>query len=44
MLRERAEHPARWAERRTAAVRRASRFSWAAYADRCAALYREIAV
>jgi glycosyltransferase involved in cell wall biosynthesis len=44
MLRERADHPARWAERRAAAVRRASRFSWAAYADRCAALYREIAV
>jgi hypothetical protein len=44
MLRERADHPARWAERRAAAVRRASRFSWAAYADRCATLYREIAV
>jgi glycosyltransferase involved in cell wall biosynthesis len=44
MLRERAEHPARWAERRAAAVRQASRFSWAAYADRCAALYREITV
>ena len=44
MLREKAEYPARWAERRAAAVRQASRFSWATYADRCAALYREIAV
>jgi glycosyltransferase involved in cell wall biosynthesis len=44
LLSERAKHPARWAERRAAAVRRASHFSWAAYADRCAALYREIAV
>ncbi|HVA84580.1 MAG TPA: glycosyltransferase family 1 protein [Candidatus Binataceae bacterium] len=44
MLRERAANPERWAERRTGAIRQASRFSWAAYADRCAALYREIAV
>ncbi|HVA39795.1 MAG TPA: glycosyltransferase family 1 protein [Candidatus Binataceae bacterium] len=44
MLRERAGDPARWAARRAAAIRRASHFSWAAYADRCAALYREIAV
>jgi glycosyltransferase involved in cell wall biosynthesis len=44
MLRERTDDPERWAERRAAALRQASRFSWAAYADRCAALYREIAV
>jgi len=44
MLRERAANPGRWAERRAAAVRQASRFSWAAYAGRCAALYSEIAV
>ena len=44
MLRERAGNPARWSERRAGALRRASHFSWAAYADRCAALYREIAV
>ena len=44
MLRERAANPERWAERRAEAIRQASRFSWAAYADRCAALYREIAV
>jgi glycosyltransferase involved in cell wall biosynthesis len=44
MLHERTDHPQRWAERRAAALRQASRFSWAAYADRCAALYREIAV
>ena len=43
MLREQDDHPERWAERRAAAIRRASRFSWAAYADSCAALYREIA-
>ena len=43
MLRERAGNPARWAERRAAAIRQASHFSWTAYADRCAALYREIA-
>ena len=44
MLSERTGNPERWAERRAAALRQASRFSWAAYADRCAALYREIAV
>lgn len=44
MLRERAANPERWARRRADAIRQASRFSWAAYADRCAALYREIAV
>ena len=44
MLRERTAKPERWAERRTDAIRQASRFSWAAYAGRCAALYREIAV
>ena len=44
MLRERAGNPEQWAKRRADAIRRASRFSWAAYADRCAALYREIAV
>lgn len=43
-LHERAANPARWAERRAEAVRQASRFSWAAYADRSAALYREIAI
>lgn len=43
MLRERVEQPARWAERRTAAIRHASRFSWTGYADRTAALYKEIA-
>jgi glycosyltransferase involved in cell wall biosynthesis len=43
MLHERATNPERWAERRAEAIRQASRFSWAAYADRCAALYREIA-
>ncbi|HEY2525282.1 MAG TPA: glycosyltransferase family 1 protein, partial [Candidatus Binataceae bacterium] len=42
MLRERAANPARWAERRAAAVGRASLFSWAAYADRSAALYHEV--
>jgi glycosyltransferase involved in cell wall biosynthesis len=44
MLRERAEDPERWAVRRAAAISQASHFSWATYADRCAALYREIAV
>lgn len=44
MLLERSAEPARWAERRAAAIRQASHFSWAAYADRCAAVYREIAV
>jgi glycosyltransferase involved in cell wall biosynthesis len=44
MLRERARDPERWAERRAAAIRQAAHFSWAAYAGRCAALYREIAV
>jgi len=43
MLSERAANPERWAARRAAAIRQASRFSWATYADRCAALYREIA-
>ncbi|MGH7913468.1 MAG: glycosyltransferase family 4 protein, partial [Candidatus Binataceae bacterium] len=43
MLRERPGNPERWAERRAAAIRQASRFSWTAYANRCAALYREIA-
>jgi glycosyltransferase involved in cell wall biosynthesis len=43
MLRERTTQPTRWAERRAAGIRRAARFSWAEYADRCAALYREIA-
>jgi glycosyltransferase involved in cell wall biosynthesis len=43
MLRERSGDPARWAARRAAATRQAARFSWTAYADRCAALYREIA-
>jgi glycosyltransferase involved in cell wall biosynthesis len=43
MLTERAANPERWAARRAAAVSRASHFSWATYADRCAALYREIA-
>jgi glycosyltransferase involved in cell wall biosynthesis len=43
MLRERSGDPARWAARRAAATLRAARFSWTAYADRCAALYREIA-
>ena len=43
MLRERAASPEQWAERRAKAVRQASHFSWAAYADRCAELYREIA-
>ena len=44
LLRERATNPERWAARRTAAVSQASRFSWATYADCCAALYDEIAV
>jgi len=44
MLRERSANPERWAARRTAAIRQASHFSWAAYADHCAALYREIVV
>jgi len=44
MLRERDGNPERWAERRAQAIHQASHFSWAAYADRCAALYREIAV
>ena len=43
MLRERAADPARWAGRRAAAVGRAASFSWSAYADRCAAIYRELA-
>jgi glycosyltransferase involved in cell wall biosynthesis len=43
-LRERAECPGVWAERRAEAIQRAAHFSWSAYADRCAALYREIAV
>ena len=43
LLRERAANPERWAARRDVAIRQASRFSWATYADRCAALYREIA-
>jgi glycosyltransferase involved in cell wall biosynthesis len=41
-LRERVEQPARWAERREAGIRRAACFSWAEYADRCAALYSEL--
>ena len=43
LLEERAANPERWAERRAAAILQASHFSWAAYADRCATLYREIA-
>jgi hypothetical protein len=43
MLEERASNPAGWAERRSAAMREASRFSWAVYADACAAVYRELA-
>jgi glycosyltransferase involved in cell wall biosynthesis len=43
MLRERDGDPARWDARRAAATRQAARFSWVAYADRCAALYHEIA-
>ena len=43
MLHERAANPERWAPRRAAAVSQASHFSWAKYADCCAALYREIA-
>src|SRR5262249_41350262 len=39
----RASNSGRWAERRAEAIRQAARFSWAAYADRSAALYREIA-
>lgn len=42
-LNERASNPARWAEQRAEAIRQGSRFSWAAYADSCAALYRELA-
>lgn len=44
MLLERSANPERWAARRAAAIRQASHFSWAAYADHCAALYREIVV
>jgi len=44
MLLERSTEPARWAERRAAAIRQAAHFSWAEYADQCAAVYREIAV
>jgi glycosyltransferase involved in cell wall biosynthesis len=43
LLHERDANPERWAERRAAGIRQASHFSWAAYADRCATLYREIA-
>jgi glycosyltransferase involved in cell wall biosynthesis len=43
MLRERTGQPERWAERRAAGIRRASSFSWTEYADRCAALYCEVA-
>jgi glycosyltransferase involved in cell wall biosynthesis len=43
MLCERAANTERWAARRAAAVRHAARFSWATYADRCTALYDEIA-
>ena len=43
MLTERAANPERWTARRAAAVSQASHFSWATYADRCAALYRDIA-
>lgn len=43
MLRERSAQPDRWAQRRAAGIRRASSFSWAEYADRCAALYSEVA-
>jgi glycosyltransferase involved in cell wall biosynthesis len=42
LLHERAADPERWATRRAAAVSQASHFSWATYADRCAALYGEI--
>ncbi len=43
ILQERGANPERWAARRAAAVNQASRFSWATYADRCAALYDKIA-
>jgi glycosyltransferase involved in cell wall biosynthesis len=43
MLNERAANSAAWAERCAEAISQASRFSWAAYADACALLYRELA-
>jgi glycosyltransferase involved in cell wall biosynthesis len=43
MLSERMENPERWEVRRKQAIGQASRFSWAAHADRYAALYHEVA-
>jgi glycosyltransferase involved in cell wall biosynthesis len=42
LLWERREQPRQWDERRAAGLRRAAGFSWAAYAERMAALYQEV--
>jgi glycosyltransferase involved in cell wall biosynthesis len=42
LLHEMHEHRAQWALRRQAGVERAQKFSWQAYADRAAELYRDL--
>ena len=44
LLHEMHEHRARWTLRRQAGVERAQKFSWRAYADRIAELYRNFLV
>jgi glycosyltransferase involved in cell wall biosynthesis len=43
LVEERAQHPDRWAVRRTRALERAADFSWSAYARQVVELYRAIA-
>lgn len=42
LLGERTGHPDRWTQRREAGIKNASRFSWSAYANHMAVLYREL--
>lgn len=43
LLGERTQQPDRWAERRAEGIGWAARFTWARYADRCAAIYDDLA-
>ena len=42
MLRERRDHPDRWAGRQTAALQQASQFTWSRFTDRMVSLYHDV--
>jgi glycosyltransferase involved in cell wall biosynthesis len=42
LLSERAEKPERWAERRAAGITQAAKFTWAEYAKKMVAIYKEV--